>query len=105
MSIIMALIDRIFFDNLFYRAGLMAGLTGMADTSVVDFNAHLTSLGGSDLDILNGQRRTGFPGDGSLSICSAIFMTHRFELCWSTSYMRGGRIELTLQVIVCRFPS
>jgi hypothetical protein len=25
----------------------------MADTSVVDFNAHLTSLGGSDLDVLN----------------------------------------------------
>lgn len=82
----------------------MAGLTGMADTGVVDFNAHLTSLGGSNLDVLNGQRRTGFPGDGSLSIVQHCSMTHKFELCWSTSYLRGGRIELTLQVIVCRFP-
>ena len=68
----MALIDRIFFGNLFYRAGLMAGLTGMADTSVVDFNAHLTSLWGGNLNVLKGQRRTGFPGDRSLSTCSAF---------------------------------
>lgn len=81
----------------------MAGLTGMADTGVVDFNAHLTSLRGSNLDVLNGQRRTGLPGDGSLSIVQHCFMTHKCELFWSTSYVRGGRIELTLQVIVCRF--
>jgi hypothetical protein len=35
------------------KAGLMAGLTGMANASVVDFNAHLTSLGGSDLELNN----------------------------------------------------
>jgi hypothetical protein len=59
-------------------AGLMAGLTGMADTSVVDFNAHLTSFGGSDLDVLNGQRRAGFPGDGSLLIVQ--YCPYRAEL-------------------------
>jgi hypothetical protein len=48
-------VDLGFFGSLFLflRAGL-AGLTGMADTSVVNFNAHLTSLGGSDLNVLNG---------------------------------------------------
>lgn len=50
------------------KAGLMAGLTGMTDTSVVDFNAHLTSLWGSDLDVLDGERRAGLPGNSSLSI-------------------------------------
>jgi hypothetical protein len=32
-------------------------------------------------------------------------MIPRRELSWATSYVRGGRIELTLQVIVCRFSS
>jgi hypothetical protein len=49
-------------------AGLAGSeLTGMADTSVVNFNAHFTSLGGSDLDVLNGQRLASFPGNRSLS--------------------------------------
>jgi hypothetical protein len=56
MSIIVML-NRVFDSALFLfsvqKAGQKAGLTGMADTSVVDFNAHLTSLGGSDLDVLN----------------------------------------------------
>ena len=97
------------FRRLFYssvqKAGQKAGLTGMADTSVVDFNAHLTSLGGSDLDVLDGQRRTSLPGNSSLSIVQHLVMIHRRELCWPTSYVRGGRIELTLQVIVCGFSS
>lgn len=79
----------------------MAGLTGMADTGVVDFNAHLTSLGGSNLDVLNRQRRAGLPGDGSLSIVQHCFMTK--ASCAGRRHMcGGGRIELTLQVIVCR---
>lgn len=48
-------------------AGLIAGLTGVTDTSVVNLNADLVGLGGSDLDILDGQRLTGSPGNGSLS--------------------------------------
>lgn len=62
------------------KAGLMAGLTGMADTGVVNFNAHLTSLGGSNLDVLNGQRRAGLPGDGSLSIVQHCFINHKAVL-------------------------
>lgn len=46
----------------------MAGLTGMADTSVVNLDAHLTGLGGCNLDILNGKRFASFPGNGSLSV-------------------------------------
>jgi hypothetical protein len=38
----------------------------VADTSVVNLNADLVGLGGSDLDILDGQRLTGSPGNGSL---------------------------------------
>jgi hypothetical protein len=72
MSIIVTLIGSEFVSAFVLfsvqKAGLMAGLTGMANASVVDFNAHLTSLGGSDLDVLNGQRRAGLPGNSSLSI-------------------------------------
>jgi hypothetical protein len=48
-------------------AGPIAGLTGVADTSVVNLNADLVGLGGSDLDILDGERLAGSPGNGSLN--------------------------------------
>lgn len=48
--------------------GVDAGLTGVADTSVVNLNAHLVGLGRSDLDVLDGQGLTGSPGDRSLSM-------------------------------------
>lgn len=38
----------------------------MADTSVVNLNADFVSLGGSDLDVLNGEGLAGSPGNGSL---------------------------------------
>jgi hypothetical protein len=47
-------------------AGSIAGLTGVADTSVVNLNADLVGLGGSDLDVLDGERLAGSPGNGSL---------------------------------------
>lgn len=47
-------------------AGLIAGLTGVADTSVVNLDADLVRLGRSNLDILDRQRLTGSPGNGSL---------------------------------------
>lgn len=47
-------------------AGPTAGLTGVADTSVVNLNANLVGLGGSDLDILDGQRLTSSPSNGGL---------------------------------------
>ena len=40
----------------------------MADTGVEDLNTNFMSLGRCDLDIFNGERLTGFPGDGSLWI-------------------------------------
>jgi hypothetical protein len=47
-------------------AGSIAGLTGVADTSVMNLNADLMGLGGSNLDILDGERLAGSPGNGSL---------------------------------------
>ena len=40
--------------------------TSVADTSVVDLNADFVSLGGSDLDVLNGEGLAGSPGNGGL---------------------------------------
>jgi hypothetical protein len=40
--------------------------TGVADAGVVDLNADLVGLGGSDLDVLDGELLSGLPGNGSL---------------------------------------
>jgi hypothetical protein len=37
--------------------------TGMADTSVVDLNAHFMCLGWRNLDVLDGEVLAGFPGN------------------------------------------
>ena len=42
-------------------------LTRVADTSVVDLNADLVSLGGRDLNILNAELLASLPGDGGLA--------------------------------------
>lgn len=42
-------------------------LTRVANTGIVNLNADLVGLGGSDLDILNGQVLAGLPGDGGLA--------------------------------------
>lgn len=39
----------------------------MADTGVVDLDTDLVGLGGSDLDVLDGQVLAGLPGDGGLA--------------------------------------
>ena len=39
----------------------------MADTSVVDLYAHLMCFGSLDLDVLDGEVLTGFPGDCGLA--------------------------------------
>jgi hypothetical protein len=41
-------------------------LTGVADTGVVNLDAHLVSAGRSNLDILNGEGLSRSPGDGGL---------------------------------------
>lgn len=53
--------------------GVLAGEgvgIGVADTGVVDLDAHLVGLGGSDLDVLDGEVLAGLPGDGGLSLVS-----------------------------------
>jgi hypothetical protein len=47
-------------------AGSTAGLTGVADTGVVNLDAHLVGLGRSNLDVLDGQGLTSSPGNCSL---------------------------------------
>lgn len=44
-----------------------ASRTSVADTSVVDLDADLVGPGRKDLDILNGQRLAGLPGNGGLA--------------------------------------
>jgi hypothetical protein len=39
----------------------------MADTGVVNLDANLVGLGGSDLNVLNAKLLTGLPGDGGLA--------------------------------------
>jgi hypothetical protein len=39
----------------------------VANTSVVDLNSDLVGLGRSNLDVLNGERLAGLPGDGGLT--------------------------------------
>jgi hypothetical protein len=39
----------------------------MENASVVDLDSNLVSLGGSDLDVLDGQLLAGLPGDGGLA--------------------------------------
>ena len=41
-------------------------LTGVADTSVVNLNAHFVGTGRSNLNVLNGKRLSGSPGNGGL---------------------------------------
>jgi hypothetical protein len=41
---------------------------GMADTGMVDLDADLVGLGGSDFDILNGEGFASAPGDGRLAL-------------------------------------
>jgi hypothetical protein len=40
--------------------------TGVADTSVVNLNADLVGLRGSDLDVLDGEGLAGSPSNGGL---------------------------------------
>ena len=47
-------------------AGQCVGIC-VADTGVVDLNADLMGLWGSNLDILDREVLAGFPGNGSLS--------------------------------------
>ena len=42
------------------------GRTRVADTGVVNLNANLVGLGGSDFDVLDGEGFTGTPSDGRL---------------------------------------
>lgn len=50
----------------------------------MNLNADLVGLGGSDLDVLNGEVLAGLPGDGSLagdglcSFCAGQFLIHCF---------------------------
>jgi hypothetical protein len=39
----------------------------VADTGVVDLDADLVGLGGSDLDVLDAEVLAGLPGDGGLA--------------------------------------
>jgi hypothetical protein len=41
----------------------------VADTSVVNLDAHLVGAGRSNLDILNGEGLSRSPGDGGLYVC------------------------------------
>jgi len=57
-------------DNGESTLGVLAGESVgicVANTSVVDLNSDLVGLGRSDLDILNGERLAGLPGDGGLT--------------------------------------
>jgi hypothetical protein len=42
-------------------------ITCVANTSVVDLDTDLVGLGRSNLNVLNGQRLTGLPGDSGLA--------------------------------------
>ena len=48
-------------------AGFCGALTSVADTGVVNLNAHFMCLGRSNLDVLDGEGLGGTPGDRSLS--------------------------------------
>lgn len=48
------------------QKGCSSGLTSMADTSVVDLNSDLMGLRRSDLNCLDGERLSSFPGDAGL---------------------------------------
>jgi hypothetical protein len=57
-------------DNGESTLGILAGeCVGIcvANTSVVDLNSDLVGLGRSNLDVLNGERLAGLPGDGGLT--------------------------------------
>jgi hypothetical protein len=56
-------------------------LTGMADTSVVDLNAHLVCSGWSNLDILNGEVLACFPGDCGLCLSQRQRLSEFFRWC------------------------
>lgn len=43
---------------------------GVADAGVVDLDADLVGLGGSNLNVLDGEVLAGLPGDGSLWMVS-----------------------------------
>jgi hypothetical protein len=47
-------------------AGFIAELTSVADTSVVNLNAHLAGARRKDLNILDGERLASTPGNRSL---------------------------------------
>ena len=89
-------------------AGFFGALTSVADTGVVNLNAHLMRLGRSNLDVLDGEGLGGTPGDRSLSKFSIREVANvgvppreafaRRHLHWRD---RIELIELTLQVMVC----
>ena len=84
----------------------------MANTSVVNLNADLMGLGGSHLDVLNGEVLAGLPGDGGLAgdglfsfaLVSVLFFTgcatrwHRYgaPTQWrGNAARRRGRLYLS----------
>ena len=81
---------------------MIAGLTSVADTSVVNLNAHLTSFGGSDFDVLVGEGRAGLPGDGGLLKLVLYSNSIKVEATEAVEAVEAGRchMELTLQVMV-----
>ena len=71
--------------------------TCVANTSVVDLNSDLVGPGGSDLDILNGERLAGLPGNGGLTsnglAMASVFCSQRFRIIMHSgaSVMMRGR--------------
>lgn len=65
----------------------------MADTGVVNLNAHLVRLGRSNFDILNREGLAGAPGDRSLSMEFSIVK-------WRGVGMVRGAVSA--DVILCR---
>lgn len=73
------------------------GHTCVANTSVVDLDSDLVGLGGSNLNILNGERLAGLPGDGGLAgdglaMASVLFSQKLLIINSGASViMRGSR--------------
>jgi hypothetical protein len=71
----------------------------VADTSVVNLNAHLTGFRGSDFDVLIGEGRASLPGDGGLLGLAFLFKKLELEMELKPKKSRSYT-ELTLQVMV-----
>ena len=60
----------------------------MADTGVVNLNANLVGLGGSDFDVLDGEGFTGTPSDGRLLLL--VWDTDDFDSVGSAYFAVDG---------------